>query len=386
MKAICTGLVLLVAVTRSLAAPSSQDSVFARKVLEEAQARIRNTHTLTYHSDYRQVSSGLEDSVFAVSGTIWLERIPTDTIFGYRFHLRGVSPSAFDYYYDGKTSREFRHEEKEITEFNPYEDNSPHSPAKARVALVPVLPLETDTSLAGDLLQHCAGVTLADSGRAWVITLVYRADSFGQLVTKRVWVDKDTYRVTALEVKGSFNGTHYSQNIRVSDLAPDVPGTRDSIPERGVYAYQTPHWVKPAPPKPSPLEGAMASDFAYTSFDGQPVRLSALRGRYVLLDFWESWCGWCIEAFPHLSTLDSLYAGKPFTLLAVVTENLTQVKEIVDNNRLRYSTLRGDARVIKDYQVEGRPTYVLIDPAGKIIAYAPGDLDRVKALLRQRLP
>ena len=53
--------------------------------------------------------------------------------------------------------------------------------------------------------------------------------------------------------------------------------------------------------------------------------------------------------------------------------------------RIRNSTLKGDAHVIRDYQVDGRPTYVLIDPTGKIIAYAPGGLDRMEALLLERL-
>jgi thiol-disulfide isomerase/thioredoxin len=108
--------------------------------------------------------------------------------------------------------------------------------------------------------------------------------------------------------------------------------------------------------------------------------LSASRGKYVLLDFWETWCGWCIEAFPHLKALDSLYGN--LQILGIATENKTGVKRLAEDNHLPYPTLLGDAEVLRRYLVEGRPTYVLIDPQGKIIAYAPGDLDKIKAVLK----
>src|ERR1700744_1239910 len=151
-----------------LAFSQGGDSLQAVRVLTEAQEKIRATRTLTYRSVFRQVYSGVDDSVTTVSGTIWLERLPRDTIFGYRFHVKGAYRSAFDYFYDGKLSRDYQHADKEVTEFDPYEENSDHSPAKSRMALLPVLPLETDTGLLSTVTQHCASLSLADSGRYWV--------------------------------------------------------------------------------------------------------------------------------------------------------------------------------------------------------------------------
>lgn len=355
-----------------------QDSLFARKVLLEAEARIRQTHTLVYHSDYRQTDSGLEDSVFAISGTQWLERAPGDTIFGYHLHVRG---DGFDYFYNGKLCHEYRSAEKEVTEFDPRSSGNAY---KARVALVPLFDLETDTALVDHLMRFCAGLSIADSGAAWVITAAMWPNASGAQSVRRLWMDKDTYRIVRSEVTGYFNGTRFTQRFVISGLTADGP-VADSLLEPDGLHYKLTRYVKPGPPKPSPLEGAMAADFTYTSFDGRRVRLRDLRGNYVLLDFWESWCGWCIDAFPHLTALDSAYRGRNFRLLSIVTENLSKVQAILDGNRVSYSTLKGDGQVLKDYQVEGRPTYVLIDPSGRIIAYGPGDLDRMKALLAARL-
>lgn len=358
----------------------SGDSVHARQVLEQAEARIRQTRTLEYRSVYRQTDSGLEDSVQTIGGKQWFERLPSDTIFGCRLHIRG---SNFDYFYTGRMVREYRPDDKEITEFDPY-DYQPHTPYKARVAILPMFTLETDTALVRTVLRNCASVDVADSGGSWVITVKLRPNEQGAQSTRRLWIDKDTYWIKRSEVIGFFNGTRFTQNYFITDLVADGP-VADSLAEPVGLGYKVTHWQKPAPPKPSPLEGRQAPDFAYTSFDGHNVRLHDLRGQYVLLDFWESWCGWCIDAFPHLAALDSDYRGKPFRLVSIVTENLSKVQAILDGNHVPYSTLRGDARVINDYQVEGRPTYVLIDPKGRVIAYGPGDLDRMKALLRERL-
>ena len=52
----------------------------------------------------------------------------------------------------------------------------------------------------------------------------------------------------------------------------------------------------------------MAPDFAFTSFTGENVKLSDLRGRYILLDFWATWCGPCVSAIPAMQRLHETYA------------------------------------------------------------------------------
>src|SRR6188474_3505980 len=61
----------------------------------------------------------------------------------------------------------------------------------------------------------------------------------------------------------------------------------------------------------------MAPDFAVTDLDGRAVRLSALRGRVVLLNVWTTWCAPCREEMPSLDRLHARLRDRAFTLLAV---------------------------------------------------------------------
>ena len=74
--------------------------------------------------------------------------------------------------------------------------------------------------------------------------------------------------------------------------------------------------------------GAIAPDFEKLDKDGKPVRLSDLRGKYVLLDFWGSWCGPCRASHPHLKELQAHYAPKGLEVINIASENGTKAREI----------------------------------------------------------
>ena len=56
--------------------------------------------------------------------------------------------------------------------------------------------------------------------------------------------------------------------------------------------------------------GKVAPDFTLNDINGKPFTLSSLRGKYVVLDFWGSWCGWCIKGMPDMKKYYEKYKGK----------------------------------------------------------------------------
>jgi thiol-disulfide isomerase/thioredoxin len=121
--------------------------------------------------------------------------------------------------------------------------------------------------------------------------------------------------------------------------------------------------------------GALAPDFTLPDPHGQPVTLSSLRGRYVLLDFWSSWCGSCRAANPTVVAAYQRYhnRGPGFTVLSVsFDEQLAAWQKAVAQDALPWTQV-ADQRGVRSptghlYQIEGIPATFLLDPAGRSIA------------------
>lgn len=124
--------------------------------------------------------------------------------------------------------------------------------------------------------------------------------------------------------------------------------------------------------------GATAPDFQQNDVNGKPVKLSDFRGKYVLLDFWASWCGPCRAESPNLVRNYHKYKDKNFTILGVSLDNPGKKQnwlDAIEKDQLHWtnvSDLKGwSNEVAKLYGVNAVPRSYLINPDGKIIAVNP---------------
>jgi len=122
-------------------------------------------------------------------------------------------------------------------------------------------------------------------------------------------------------------------------------------------------------------EGVEAPDFSQTDTDGKMVKLSDYRGKYVLLDFWASWCAPCRRENPNLIKAYAQYHAKGFEILGVSLDKPADrekwLKAITDDKLVwkQLSDLQGwDNAAGKLYEVTAIPMNFLIDPSGKIVA------------------
>lgn len=129
--------------------------------------------------------------------------------------------------------------------------------------------------------------------------------------------------------------------------------------------------------------GGIAPDIDLPEVDGKQVTLYSLRGKYVLLDFWASWCGPCRKEIPDLKAIYGQFKDKGFEIYSVSLDDKREawakaVSEL-ELPWLHVSSLKGwDCPVVKRYGITGIPKMFLLDPEGKIVAVnlRGGDLER----------
>jgi thiol-disulfide isomerase/thioredoxin len=140
--------------------------------------------------------------------------------------------------------------------------------------------------------------------------------------------------------------------------------------------------------------GDAAPDFSRVDFAGNSVRLSAYHGKVVLLNFWASWCGPCLEEMPRLSAWQRAYAAQGLKIVGVsMDDDPEAAKRLLTRRPVAYPVVMGDAALGESFGgVLGLPLSFLIDTHGRLVGRYPGGGDpktleaRIKALLPGNRP
>ncbi len=117
-------------------------------------------------------------------------------------------------------------------------------------------------------------------------------------------------------------------------------------------------------------KGSMAPEFGGIDINGDSLSLRQFRGKYVLLDFWASWCKPCRQGNPALIKLHNTYSSKGFEIIGLADDNKQEDKwkAAVEKDKIQIWKHILDFNIGELYGIHTIPLQVLIDPNGKILA------------------
>ena len=137
--------------------------------------------------------------------------------------------------------------------------------------------------------------------------------------------------------------------------------------------------------------GQPAPEFTLQDLDGQPVSLSQFKGQVVVLDFWASWCGPCIENLPDLRKIKERTADQPVVFLNLsLDENEAAWRKAIDKHEIKGVHVRAvgmGSDVARSYNISALPSYYLVDSQGLLVErlFSVKDTDGIVATIEQSL-
>jgi thiol-disulfide isomerase/thioredoxin len=138
-------------------------------------------------------------------------------------------------------------------------------------------------------------------------------------------------------------------------------------------------------PEAEYTEGEKALDFITTDMDGNTIKLSELKGKVVVLNFWFTKCGPCIVEMPKLNELVKEYNGKDVVFLAVTFNKKGVVDNFLFDTVFDYTIIPDANDVITMYGVQSYPTSIVINKKGEIVLKEIGYRTNIKSVLSKAI-
>jgi peroxiredoxin len=188
---------------------------------------------------------------------------------------------------------------------------------------------------------------------------------------EKLWVDQQRYLVLRAESTFDQEGiaTHMKISIKRFDVEPPAPTAFTFVPDKHAKLVDELN----VPGSNPTFVGKPAADFALKNLDGEPVHLSELRGKIVVLNFWATWCPPCRDELPTFNKLAEQFKDKDVVFLGINDEGAGTVKSFNKKNNYTFVTLEDkNDKVHQAYRATAIPSVFVIRKDGIIAKHLVG--------------
>ncbi|PHN06498.1 TlpA disulfide reductase family protein [Flavilitoribacter nigricans] len=356
------------------AAPFVLTAQSAEEVVEQYQNSLEKIQSLAY--DVRQLDTFVSGHVWDYPGQVVLIREENDPVLGFHF-MASKGEIERGALYDGSRMFELKFEPKT------YELESrpgPHMMGAAAAQLVvpemmayqdtvqPVLSTENELYV---LTYHFPDLTeYGVAERKKVIQLDQRTYLPVKVVSSQVSLGKKQV-ITRFISNVEINKEQHLEKLDktfLENFEPEVQEDRKNLHQD--------------------LLSTTVKDIEFRDFTGKSVSLQAKKGKVILLDFWEVWCGPCRQSMPEVQALHDQYRTEGLEVIAILMDKDSQdsAQLLLDKKGYNFPQLVGNESIREYFKVFAIPQYVLIDKEGIIrhiyTGYDDSIVENVQELLK----
>ncbi|MGA0555520.1 TlpA family protein disulfide reductase [Larkinella sp. VNQ87] len=350
---------------------------------DELVAAIRQKQALLQTVSYTltRTDTLVTGTTRRMSGSAQIQRNPRDTVFGFSFRSRrdGI-PS--EVVYDGQVAYETDDSTKiykRISDVRQIKDLLYHPGGQV---IVPDL-IRLDTTKA-------VRFSVSQDSRYYYLTLHY-PDLPAYDVTNRyktLSVDRTSFLPMAVRHHQETLGKVQDLFYQIKNLQVNAPSFTDQFSEPDFLKTYRLQLAPLADHKPeNRLPDQPIQPFALANFDGKTVSSSTFTGKVTLLDFWEVWCGPCLESMPHIQQFSDKYKQAGLLVYGIIHEEKSReaAQRWVQKKGITFPMLLGNAQSRQTFALHAIPRYVLLDRQGKISFQSEGFTPELETAIQQAL-
>lgn len=357
-----------------LAAPWSQ-AQDAERVVEQYRAAIAQIETI--HCLVAQLDTFVTGNVWDYQGELTLMRNREDTLFG--FYYKAAKEVGGEALYDGSSDFQIDHGERTYELNTNPRDYMLGSPGGQLV--IAGLMYDQDPDNTPELIE---------SDPYFVLRYTYPdlEEYDVRQREKKIFLDKTTFLPVKLTSRQVSLGKKQVLTRIISDVRINQPGDQQAFQKDFLTDYKM-IVEEPDEDIHADLLQTKVKDYLLETFAGGTISTQPPAGKLLLLDFWEVWCGPCVESMPKVQELANKYGSQGLDVVGVLMDPNSQdsAEKLISRKGISFTQAFGSPALKEYFRVYAIPQYVLVDQNGIIqhvfMGYSKKMESRIKALLAE---